>query len=204
MTNPILYCFISHRLVLEQDKIHISNMCALHGISDFVIVCGGADKDELAQTVLHLCCDDSYEGLPDKIHAMCRYLTKNLSNYKTYAKLDRTVKIIKPLDCDIPNHYVGYVNCVNEQANTTWHFDKCSPASAWNNKPYAGSYVPWCAGPMYLLSAFAIKLVANTPPDLSHEIYEDLYVAKCLLNHANISPVHFDQIDEYFSEDSPQ
>lgn len=198
MINPILYCFISHGSVLEQDKKSIADMCAQHNISDFVIVCGGNDQDTLTDNTLHLHCDDSYEGLPDKIHAMFGYLVKNLPNYKIYAKLDRLTKIIKPINFDIPHDYFGIKNHVNDQVNRVWHFNKCSATSSWNNKPYMGGYVPWCGGPAYLVSNTAAKIIAQHPPNLEQEIYEDLYVATRLLTYGNITPCHFDNINEYF------
>lgn len=197
MTDSILYCFISHRSVLDQDKIDITNMCIAHGISNFVIVCGGHNQDCLTDTVLYLNCDDTYEGLPDKIHTMFKYLTKNLSNYKTYVKLDRTAKIIQPMNSDISADYFGSVN--TGEGDRTHHFNKCSDGSAWNKKSYEGTYVSWCAGPVYVLSDVAANIIANNPPDLSQEIYEDLYVAKCLLDQGNISPSNFNEIGKYFA-----
>lgn len=175
----ILYCFITHQSKLKTDKNRIQYMCENLNIKDYIIVCGGYKKSNLADNVLKLNCDDSYEGLPDKIHKMFEYISEHLPYYEFYAKFDRTIELVSTVDTKNLSHYSGMILDVNV-AERDYHFTKCSENSHWNNKLYTGLYVPWCNGPYYFLSRVSVNIVAHHSPDLEEEIYEDLYVAKTL------------------------
>jgi hypothetical protein len=199
MNNQILYCFITHKDVVELDKKIIADMCIKKNVFNFIIVCGGSIENVLIDNVLYLNCNDSYEGLPDKIHKMFKYVSENLPEYKTYIKLDRLTKIILPIDFDVQFDYFGVRHEIND-VNRKWHINKCSLESIWNNKSYEGDYVPWCNGPAYFLSNHAAKIISNTPSvNLDEEIYEDLYIAK-ILNKFGITPTNFINIQHYFKD----
>ena len=199
MNNQILYCFITHKDVVELDKKIIADMCIKKNVSNFIIVCGGSIENVLIDNVLYLNCNDSYEGLPDKVHKMFKYVSENLPEYKIYAKLDRLTKIILPIDFDVQFDYFGVRHEIND-VNRKWHINKCSLESSWNNKSYEGDYVPWCNGPAYFLSSHAAKIISDTPPvNLDEEIYEDLYIAKTL-NKFGIVPTNFINIQHYFKD----
>lgn len=200
--TSILYCFITHSSVLHNDMISIHRMCKKHKIKDFIIVAGGFSKTRLANHVLYLECDDSYEGLSDKVHKLFYFVSKQFPNFSYYAKLDRYINIIKPFDVTKLNKdYHG--SCVKIKdgydGNRWWHKNKCSKSSYWNNNPYPGRFIPWCKGGAgYFLSHSATKIIACNPPNMKYHIYEDLYVAETLLNVATIQPTHIYSLNEYF------
>jgi hypothetical protein len=160
-------------------------MCKKNKIRDFIITVGGYCKTRLDNHILYLECDDSYEGLSDKIHKLFRFVSKQFPNFDYYAKLDRYINIIKPFDVTKLNKdYSG--NCVKVKdgydGNRWWHKNKCSNDSEWNNKPYPGKFIPWCRGGSgYFLSNRATQIISCNPPDPSYHIYEDLYIAETLL-----------------------
>jgi len=199
----VLYCFITHRSELNADIISISEMCLYNKISDYIIVCGANDKSYMDNNILYLDCDDTYEGLPDKIYKMFKFVTSNikLSTYKFYAKLDRKINLVQPIDVDLlEGDYGGKVVRVKEHCdgNRTWHIGKCSANSKWSVKKYEGKFVPWCdGGDGYILSNHAANIVANNPPNHDEDIYEDQYVAQKLLNN-NIIPYKIQKLTSFF------
>lgn len=200
--HNILYCFISHSLTIDQDIISIQQRCNTNNITDYIICYGNGDNTlDSIQHTIHLNCDDTYEGLPDKIYKLYNFLSKHLDNYDFYLKLDRTTKIHKKIDF-INNHdYQGFVVPYVNEGNRGWHLNKCSLSSKWNNKLYDGIYVPWCGGGYgYILSNKALKIIANNPPNLQEEIYEDLYVAKTLYQY-NIKPSNIDNLSDYLDDE---
>lgn len=193
----ILYCFISHQSVLTEDLFKWNNVCYSNNISDYLIVVGGNKINNIENNILYLDCDDSYEGLSDKIHKLFLFLTTSYKHYDFYAKLDRYIEFKKPVDSNIIlQDYCGYKH---NHGCRNWHFGKCSENSIWNTKLYEGPFVPWCLGGNgYFLSNKSANIVACNPPDLSYHIYEDLYVAQSLLEKANIKPTHLTNLTDYF------
>lgn len=192
MHDNILYCFISHKASVYNDVQNISTMCYDLGINDYLIVSGASDNDYIDnEHMLFLNCDDTYEGLPDKINKMFKYLHINFPKYAYYGKLDRLTKIKQPLSIDnMRGDYCGSWVKVREgyDGDRKWHFGKCSKDSIWNKKTYPGKFIPWCRGWGYFLSPKAARVVANNPPRSDYHIYEDLYVSETLLKYGNIIP----------------
>lgn len=175
--TKMLYCFISHRAAIEQDIVNIADMCSLHQL-DYIVICGGHPSDEQIGNVVYLNCDDTYEGLSDKVHKMFRYVTSNFPDYSHYCKIDGNTTILSPVDV-LSADYYGNVLSPSFCSNRIYHQGKCSSGSLWNNKEYQGEFVDWCAGYGYVLSKKAATIVGNNPPS-QEEIYEDLYVGKTL------------------------
>lgn len=200
--SSILYCFVSHSLTINKDIISIKQKCNNNNITDYIICYGnGNDTFDSINHTIHLNCNDTYEGLPDKIHKFYKFLSQNLNNYSFYLKLDRSIKIHKKITLLNNNDYQGFVIPYIKEANRGWHLNKCSLYSKWNTKLYDGIYVPWCGGGYgYILSNKALNVVAANPPDLNNEIYEDLYVAK-VLNTNNIKPSHIDNLSDYLDDE---
>lgn len=192
----LLYCFISHQSALEQDINKWTRLCKKHNISDYLIVVGNSDTSYVHNNVLYLSCDDSYEGLSDKINKLFRFLISSYKKYDFYAKIDRYIDFKKPIDLNIIlEDYCGYVRA---HGCRNWHFGKCSKNSIWNTKLYNGPFIPWCLGGKgYFLSHKSAKIVACNPPDLSYHIYEDLYISQTLLDKANIIPKHLLNLKDY-------
>jgi hypothetical protein len=201
----VLYCFITHKSELASDCIAIREMCRYKSITHYIIVYGYDSHTffDCDNQVLHLNCDDTYEGLPDKIHKLFQFLTsdKTLSQYKFYAKLDRRIDLRKPIDIFLlTGDYGGRIVRVktNCDGNRTWHIGKCSKNSGWSNKKYEGLFVPWCdGGDGYVLSNYAANIISNNPPNLEEEIYEDQYVAQKLLTH-DINPYKIPKLATFF------
>ena len=196
----LLYCFISHKSVVEQDAKKWRQVCKDKNIVDYLIICGGYKKNYIKDNILHLNCNDYYEGLSFKIHSMFKFFIENNINFDYYLKIDRDVKLFKPIDDQVQlKDYSGCWVKVKQgfDGNRKWHFGKCSKNSRWSSKEYPGKFIPWCDGGRgYFLSPKAATIIASNPPDENVHIYEDLYVAETLLKY-DIHPQHIYNIKEY-------
>lgn len=207
MLKDVVYCFISHQAEIKYDLISIREMCLYQSISNYIIVCGGYDNTTFdGQTrLLKLKCDDTYEGLPDKIHKLFSFLVydKEFSQFKFYAKLDRRINLKRNIDpVTLIGDYCGRTVRIKKgcDGNRTWHIGKCSQNSKWSIKKYEGQFVPWCdGGDGYVLSNYAATIISNNPPKLDEEIYEDQYVAQKLLQYG-IHPSTIDNIHKFFQD----
>lgn len=200
MYSNILYCFVSHKSEIDGDIEKIKNMCYSVNVKDFLVVCGGAKNNFIENNTLYLACDDTYEGLPEKIYSLYRYINDNISGYDYYGKLDRLTHIKQPLlKSEVSGDYCGSWVKVRDgfDGNRKWHFGKCSKGSIWNKKLYPGKFIPWCRGWGYFLSQKAASIVANNPPKLDYHIYEDLYVSETLLNFGSITPRNIKNLKNY-------
>jgi hypothetical protein len=99
-----------------------------------------------------------------------------------------TIEAVGPLD------YFGPYICDPQRGNRTWHMKMVPPTNPWAKQPYKGPMVAWCSGAHgYVLSRRAATIVNETalsvtiPLIRSHEIYDDLMVAK-MLHGLAISP----------------
>lgn len=190
----ILYCFITHNSAIEQDLEYIEG--CMHDL-DYIhyrVFYGGKDKN-LGSTTINIDCDDTYEGLPNKIYRMCKYITHNdlIKDYSHFCKLDADIRFKKLLPV-LDHDYYGYVcKDINPpEYRRCYHYGKCSQNSDWNTKKYAGAFVEYCAGGWcYVLSRAALRCISSSPNDPNHDIYEDLYVGQQLLK-CNIKPFHYD------------
>lgn len=196
----LLYCFISHQSALAEDINKWTEVCQINQIQDYLIVCGGYKQNFIHNRILHLNCDDTYEGLSTKTHGLFKFLIDNNIVFDYYAKIDRYIKLIKPVDNNLNlNDYCGSGVQIKKGSDgiRTYHFGKCSLNSEWNTKLYTGNFVPWCRGGRgYFLSNNAAKKIACHHPDMSYHIYEDLYVAETLLKY-NIHPKNLSNLSDY-------
>jgi hypothetical protein len=189
MSN-ILYLFISHKKKYSESLQRIKKMID----RDFIIVIGGSNSTylDVENKTLHLCCNDNYEGLPEKVIKSLEYISldSNFNNYTHVCKLDDDMIIINKFE-NIDGDYMGKVQY--EQGNRRWHFGKCT--GDWNYREYTGEYVPWCKGGYgYILSVDVIKRIVTIENIQNHtnHIYEDLYIAQLV----GIEPLNF-EIDKY-------
>lgn len=189
MTDIIdnLYCFISHREVIDTDKYIINNMMKNIGYDNYLIVVGGCSNAiniDIKNHILYLSCDDSYGGLPEKMNTLYKYINNRL-NIKHITKLDRTVTINSIVTYDLIKDidYGGrIIKFINHPKTSTYHFGKCEENSIWYNKPFTGPEIPYCLGDTYILSKKALRLLAEDNTFTSH-IYEDYYVGTVLHNN---------------------
>lgn len=195
----ILYCYISHQKKILEDVAKIEKIMGSLDYDNYLIFYGGVEETLITNKVFKLNCDDTYEGLPNKIHTLYKFIINNnlLQNKFTHVcKIDGST-IIKSLFPYLPDiDYYGYTQSDHDPPDyrRMYHFGKCSENSHWNSKKYTGSFVTYCGGGVgYILSKKSLSIIADNPPDLNTEIYEDLYVGKTL-NKFNINPKHIDML----------
>jgi hypothetical protein len=167
---------------------------------DFLVCYGGINEIyDPATKILQLRCNDFYEGLPEKVIKMFKFISQHdqLSKYKFYAKLDDDIQIKQLLKDKISADYMGRVYSPSD-LNRCYHLGKCSPDSKWNTEMYYGEPAKsWCLGGNgYILSNKSIKIISQDESYFD-EVYEDMYVSK-LLNKFNINPTNLNDIQQYF------
>ena len=162
------------------------------------------------RNVLALRCDDSYEGLPEKI-IFAAHAVRRLDRFARFTHALKIDDHDAAVDADafgrLHAHilkpaaqwdFVGQRVIRSYAGNRRWHFDKVSRDSHWHERPYVGPYLPWADGAAsYVLSARSMDVLIAAFPvvDAPHmltilrktEIYEDIMVAK-ILHSAEIEP----------------
>jgi len=160
------------------------------------------DKDA---KILYLRCNDSYEGLPEKMILMIEQILtlpefKNITHilkiddHDTYFT-DENIKNLYKLK---ELHLYNYIGQKKEyRAPNTWsdyHFGKVTQTSHWNNKKGDVSDVTWLdGGCSYVLSRKAMKYInkfynsSNINTLRRNEIYEDVMIGR-LLEMCNCHP----------------
>jgi hypothetical protein len=162
------------------------------------------------RNVLALRCDDSYEGLPEKI-IFAAHAVRRLDRFARFTHALKIDDHDAAVDADafgrLHAHilkpaaqwdFVGQRVIRSYAGNRRWHFDKVSRDSSWHERPYVGPYLPWADGAAsYVLSARSMDVLIAAFPvvDAPHmltilrktEIYEDIMVAK-ILHSAEIEP----------------
>lgn len=189
----MFYCFISHSAKTLEHSQAINSLMSRLNCYDYGIFYGGDKLMDEDDHVIHIDCDDTYEGLPNKIHNVCKYICNNsqFDLFSHFCKIDGTTPIESLIKVQSDQDYYGHIiNQNNTTGNRHFHFRKCSPNSAWKNKLYPGIFIPYCVGGGYVLSKKSVSCIANQPDDPDHDIYEDLYVAQKLHN-CNIHPLYY-------------
>lgn len=192
----LLYTFISHSSKVLEKAASIQKDMKKIDYDHYKIFYCGENKNIDDKKIIHLECDDNYEGLPNKIHHIAKYiLSSDLCNYYSHIyKIDATNKPKKIIELLSEQNYYGYLLSRTDlpEYRRTYHFNRCSEESGWNQKRYDGEFVPYCAGGYgYVLSLLALKCISENPNDPDKDIYEDLYVAQALLK-CGIKPYHID------------
>lgn len=160
------------------------------------------DKDA---KLLYLRCNDSYEGLPEKMILMIEQILTlpEFKNITHILKIDDhdtyfTDENIKNLYNLKELHLYNYIGQKKEyRAPNTWsdyHFGKVTQSSHWNNKKGDVSDVTWLdGGCSYILSRKAMKYInkfynsSNINTLRRNEIYEDVMIGR-LLEMCNCHP----------------
>lgn len=196
-----LYCFISHGEKILEDKISIPIMMKSIELNNYFIFYGGKNYSIDHDKIIHLDCDDLYCGLPEKINRMFKYVVFNYDN-NFYIKLDRTVKIHKPLKTEHMLDYGGYVHTfqANKEKSGKYHFKKCNVESVWYNKPFVGSQIKYCSGIVYMLSRDNAKIISEDNTVYKNHVYEDYYVGS-ILNTRDIYPKTLPIKEYYFDNE---
>jgi hypothetical protein len=181
-------------------------------IIDLIIFTGGSSKTYLDKSnkILHLKCNDYYEGLPEKMILMIEYVLHSnyFSDITHIIKIDdhdnsfteNNIKDLHGLQELKEYHYVG--QRLNNIYSYPWqwtdsnkyHIGKVSENSYWYNRNYAGGYLPWLdGGCSYILSRDAMNCIwswynsSNLDELRKREIFEDVMMGKILYHH-NIFP----------------
>lgn len=195
--NNTLYCFVSHEQKITEDSISIESMMKKINCHDYVIVYGGNNKSINHPKVIHIDCDDSWCGLPEKINKMFKCVTDRY-DYDFYVKLDRTVIVHKLLNDHHKINYGGFIHNF-DPINGKWkiyHFGRCDSSSRWYEKPFYGTALKFCSGVAYILSKENAKIVAQDDSIYLDHIYEDYYVGT-LVKMNNIEAQYL-PIKEYY------
>jgi hypothetical protein len=168
---------------------------------DMLIFSGGADVSyfDEATKMLHLKCNDLYDGLPEKIICMIHHVL----NLECFADVTHIIKIddvdtiwdkshidnLYSIDELNTHDYIGQHAYGGKYGNIsrTYHYSKVHNTSYWRRKPYKGTIVEYCGGGhTYILSRNAMTLINNTynignmASLYKLEIYEDLMIGKTL------------------------
>lgn len=193
MNTNLCYCFVSHNSVVSQDYDRIKKMMHELDYDNYFVFYSG-DRHIENDHVVHINCDDTYCGLPEKINKICKYI-KQHKKINFLAKLDRTMTIKK-----IINYYdldgIDYAGKPLKFGNGKYHFNRCDRSSRWYNKEFCNERIFYCLGGTgYILSKKSINFIALDESYLDH-IYEDYYVGHTLMKN-KIRPHNFD-IKTYF------
>lgn len=191
---------------------HLWKTITSKNIENLIIFTGGSDNTyfDVSNKILHLKCNDFYEGLPEKMILMIEYVlhSNHFSNITHLIKIDdhdntfteENIKNLHELSELNDYHYVGQ-HLINKPSHprqmadsNRWHFGKVSKTSYWHNRNYSGAYVSWLdGGCSYILSRYAMKCIfgcynsSNLDELRLREIYEDLMMGKILYRN-NIFP----------------
>lgn len=204
MPNKLCVFIISCNSHKQQWPKFIKNMTDFFDFEDYYIV--SADPDlprdyHIFNKFLIVKANDYYEGLSEKILKLFQVVATDsrFSNYTHFVKMDDTVNIsynfsFKKLEESIEHPYEGYI--ISPGLNRKYHFNKCKDYSY--NIIYKGTYIPYVAGSIYIISIGATKLFLNfSTGDIKDEFYEDLMVGKILYIHSI-----FPKINRYVKYDS--
>ena len=194
--NNILYIFFSWKGNIKNCYNRIVNMMSNINYQHYIIVTGGEKETyfDNSKNRLYMKCNDFYEGLPEKVLETFKYLYKNkwTEKYDYFCKLDDDM-IIKNILSLKKNtvHYTGYCilgdSAKKHLISRTWHFNKCTPGSYHDKRPYSGDFIDFCAGGYgYVLSAHSIEQLKDAEL-CKEDILEDLTIA-ILLKKKHIIP----------------
>jgi len=175
---------------------------------DMLIFVGGADISYFDEPtkMLHLKCNDLYDGLPEKIICMI----DQVLNLECFSDVTHIIKIddgdtiwdkshidnLYSIDELNTHDYIGQHAHGGKYGNISriYHILKVRNSSYWRRRPYRGTIVEYCGGgDTYILSRNAMTLINKTynitnMEDLYKvEIYEDLMIGK-ILNTYGIIP----------------
>lgn len=201
--NSIIYCFVSHGEKILEDAERIPNMMSSLNYNDYIIVYGGDKKNiEHHNNIIHLNCDDSYCGLPEKINMMFKYVDNLKYNYSV--KTDRTTVIRKLLPNHMPKKYMGHIYKyrLNRPITGFAHMSRCDDNHPWKNKKFNGDGILYCSGTAYVLDKECVSIVANDNTEYKLNVYEDYYVGN-LLNKKEIYPFPLKVKDFFYDADHP-
>ena len=181
-------------------------------ITDLIIFTGGSERTyyDNNNKILHLKCNDGYEGLPEKMVLMIEFVLYStfFSDITHILKIDdhdnvftaKNIEKLYSLEELKKHHYIGQK--LNTRTLYPWqwcdgnkyHIGKVSTKSYWYDKYYSGGYLPWLdGGCSYILSKTALKCInhwynsSNIEELRRKEIFEDVMMGKILYHH-NIFP----------------
>ena len=147
--------------------------------------------------ILKVRCGDTYDFLPNKVHAMISGILK-MPAFRSVTHIfkvdDHDTRFdessISQLQILTFGDYCGQRLNNLFTGNRRWHFGKCPTGSRWENRVYPGPYVPWIDGGCgYILSRKAMQIIAREDAEVikRDHIFEDVMVA-LLLKRDGILP----------------
>uniref|UniRef100_A0A6C0LGB4 Glycosyltransferase n=1 Tax=viral metagenome TaxID=1070528 RepID=A0A6C0LGB4_9ZZZZ len=187
---------------------HLWEKITSKDIENLIIFIGGSDETyyDKKTKILHLKCNDKYDGLPEKMILMMEYILHSIhfSDVTHIIKIDDHDNVFTKENIDhLYNinelqeyHYIGQKLNNTTSFPWTWHdgntyhYGKVESNTYWHDRCYSGGYLPWLdGGCSYILSKEAIKCIfswynsSNLEELRESEIFEDLMMGKILYHH---------------------
>ena len=139
---------------------------------------------------LYLDCPESYEKLPQKVHAFLRYSLHHFefdylfkTDDDTYLDLERFMAFDKE-----GADYIGQFReqPLTDERGKTWHYGKCTDKSY--EAPYERPFVcGWATGGGYFLSHRAAEIaVQKTRNTFADSLFEDMMIGEALTLHPGL------------------
>ena len=178
---------------------------------NFLILCGGYKFGDyyFDKNILHLNCNDFYEGLPEKVIGGFLVIEKEnrFKDISHVIKMDSNNSIpenniqnilLKIKSLQKYDYFGQKLTTYKGIANRKYHFGKVRKSSKWHNKEYKGDYCDWLhGGYSYCLSRKSMKIIENEYNLTNYKscsdkyIFEDIMIA-LILKKNQIFPIEKD------------
>ena len=140
-------------------------------ITNIVILCGGSDETYLEDNILHMKCNDLYDGLPEKMICAIDFILKEpkFSTITNILKVDdHDTKFTTDTISSLNNNRI--LNChdyigqkIWHEANFRHHIGRIPNNPFWNNRPFQGPVESFISGDStYILSRYAMECINDT------------------------------------------
>ena len=164
-------------------------------VPNLIIICGGSDETILREKILYLNCNDTYDGLPEKIMMACDYiLNSNDFDFTHILKADdHDTEFTSGQICNIQQkfknilksqNYIGQYMVHPRTMGRRHHFNKVPKDSKWHNKLFNGPAISYLGGGQtYILSKYSMNLILSKKEEVQDHILEDYMVGSILLKY---------------------
>jgi hypothetical protein len=148
--------------------------------------------EDVENNIVYLPCEDNYESLPQKVHAMISWIYENCPNVEYMIKMDDDVKILNysllyefcKQFAMSKSHYAG---SVIKSVGTSFHHAGKSDTDKMDKIPVKAPKTTFAQGSFYYLSRYAMKIAIDDMLK-KNTIFEDQSLGHCL-KQKGISPL---------------